>query len=95
MSTNLQYPLAFVSLLVVAMSGVFLLGAFYQKKSPGRLTSWEGRIAHAWEFTPESIGGFSWSQLALASLLSLFMEMLLIRWVAAEVSPLPTSRMLS
>ena len=86
MSTNLQYPLAFVSLLVVAMSGVFLLGAFYQKKSPGRLTSWESRAAHAWEFTPESIGGFSWSQLALASLLSLFMEMLLIRWVAAEVS---------
>ena len=35
---------------------------------------------------PRCIGGFSWSQLALASLLSLFMEMLMIRWVAAEVS---------
>jgi hypothetical protein len=49
-----------------------------------RLARWEHLIDRPWEFTPDSIGGFSWSQLALVSLLSLFMEML-IRWIAAEV----------
>src|SRR6266849_9015281 len=86
MFSTLQQALAFGFLLVVAMSGVFLLAAFYRQGAPTRLTRWEQRIASAWEFTPGSIGGFSWSQLALASLLSLFLEMLMIRWVAAEVS---------
>jgi SAM-dependent methyltransferase len=86
MSTSLQYPLAFAFLFLVAMSGVFLLAAFYRHSSPTRLTSWEIRMARPWEFTSESLGGFSWFRLGLASLLSLFLEMLMIRWVAAEVS---------
>ncbi len=86
MLAGLQYPLAFVFLLVVSMSGVFLLVAFYRQGSPSRVSSWVTRIASPWAFTPQSIGGFSWLHLTLASLLSLFMEMLLIRWVAAEVS---------
>src|SRR5437762_6612218 len=86
MLISVQQTLAFGFLLVAAMSGVFLLAAFYRQRSPTRLTRWENRIARAWEFTPASIGGFSWFQLAAASLLSLFMEMLMIRWVAAEVS---------
>ena len=86
MFSTLQQALAFGFLLVVAMSGVFLLAAFYRQGEPTRLARWEHLIARAWDFTPDSIGGFSWSQLALVSLLSLFMEMLMIRWVAAEVS---------
>ncbi len=86
MFSTLQQALAFGFLLVVAMSGVFLLAAFYRQGEPTRLARWEHLIARHWEFTPEVIGGFSWSQLALVSLLSLFMEMLMIRWVAAEVS---------
>ena len=86
MFSTLQQALAFGFLLVVAMSGVFLLAAFYRQGEPTRLARWEHLVTPAWEFTPDRIGGFSWSQLALASLLSLFMEMLMIRWVAAEVS---------
>ena len=86
MVNSLQQALAVGFLLVVVMSAVFLLAAFYQQRFPSRLKDWERRLARAWEFTPENIGGFSWSQLALASLLSLFLEMLMIRWVAAEVS---------
>ena len=86
MVKSLQQALAVGFLLVVVMSAVFLLSAFYQQRFPSRLKDWERRLARAWEFTPENIGGFSWSQLALASLLSLFLEMLMIRWVAAEVS---------
>jgi spermidine synthase len=86
MPQSFQLSLAFAFLLLVALSGVFLLIAFYQQSSPTQLARWTHRLAAAWEFTPASIGGFSWFQLALVSLLSLFLEMLLIRWIAAEVS---------
>src|SRR5262245_58743319 len=32
-----------------------------------------------WEFVPQDLGGFSWPRLALWSVLSLFMELLMIR----------------
>lgn len=38
-----------------------------------------------WEFTPLTLGGFSWRSLGLWSLLSLFMELLMIRWVSSEI----------
>ena len=38
-----------------------------------------------WEFSPVTLGGFSWPNLALWSLLSLFMELLMIRWVSSEI----------
>ena len=38
------------------------------------------------EIRAEDLGGFSYRQLALGSLLSLFLEMLMIRWVTSEVS---------
>ena len=37
------------------------------------------------EFRPEDLGGFSYRQLILVSLLSLFLEMLTIRWVSSEI----------
>src|SRR6266550_5379821 len=86
MPHNFQLSLAFGSLLLVGTGGVWLLIAFHQQGPPNRLGRWARRFGTAWEFTPVSIGGFSWSHLALASLLSLFLEMLLIRWIAAEVS---------
>lgn len=38
-----------------------------------------------WEFSPATLGGFSWRALALWSLLSLFMELLMIRWISSEI----------
>lgn len=37
------------------------------------------------EVLPEDLGGFSYRQLILVSLLSLFLEMLMIRWVSSEI----------
>ncbi len=37
------------------------------------------------ELQPEDLGGFSYRQLILVSLLSLFLEMLMIRWVSSEI----------
>ncbi len=49
----------------------------------GALTrrGWAGKL----EFTPEDLGGFSYWQLALASVVGLFLELLLIRWVSSEI----------
>ena len=38
-----------------------------------------------WEFSPDTLGGFTWRNLALWSLLSLFMELLMIRWISSEI----------
>ncbi len=38
-----------------------------------------------WELRVEELGGFSYRQLVLISLLSLFVEMLMIRWVSSEI----------
>src|ERR1700758_3377167 len=37
------------------------------------------------ELVPEDLGGFSYRQLILVSLLSLILEMLMIRWVSSEI----------
>jgi len=38
-----------------------------------------------WDFTPQTLGGFSYRLLALASVLGLFLELLLIRWISSEI----------
>jgi len=38
-----------------------------------------------WEFSPLSLGGFSYRQLALVSVIGLFLELLMIRWVSSEI----------
>ena len=42
---------------------------------------WQKRF----EFSPADLGSFSWKSLALWSLLSLFMELLMIRWISSEI----------
>jgi len=85
MDNDLQAPLALGAFLVVVMSGVFLLLVFYEEGSRSRLSHWIRGVARPWEFAPSQVGGFGWFQLALASVLSLFLEMLMIRWVSSEV----------
>src|ERR1700746_3063335 len=52
----------------------------YGKKRAHR-AAWMGNL----EFDPEELGGFRYSSLALISLLSLFVEMLMIRWISSEI----------
>jgi spermidine synthase len=47
----------------------------------GRLPRWR----ETFEFSPATLGGFSWTGLALWSLLSLFLELLMIRWISSEI----------
>jgi spermidine synthase len=50
----------------------------------GRAALGMGWVA-ALEVDPEELGGFSYSRLTLISLLSLFLEMLMIRWISSEI----------
>jgi hypothetical protein len=42
------------------------------------------RVAR-WEFSPQDLGGFSHGKLALVSILGLFLELLMIRWISSDV----------
>ena len=85
MTNSLQLPLAFGFVLVVAASAVFLLISSYEEGSSHPFSVALRQYSRRWEFTPSDIGGFSWVQLSLASVLSLFLEVLMIRWVTSEV----------
>ncbi len=39
-----------------------------------------------WEFSPPEVGGTYWKQLILCSFLSLFFELLMIRWISSEIT---------
>jgi spermidine synthase len=79
------FRLAFI--FVVVLSGIVSLWLFefYRAESGSAgSTSMRRRFAQ-WEFSPEELGGFSLGKLALVSVLGLFLELLMIRWVSSEV----------
>jgi SAM-dependent methyltransferase len=72
---------------VVAILGLFLtqyLFGFYREKATG-LARIGSEWTKKWSFTIPEIGGFSYSRLALVSILGLFLELLMIRWVSSEI----------
>ena len=73
---------------VVVLAGVFANIYVFRiyRAEPDR----EGTVSRPdWnrrcEFTPDSLGGFSYRQLALVSVLALFLELLMIRWISSEI----------
>jgi spermidine synthase len=71
-----------VHLAITLFSGAFLAQLMlWNYRFEGRRPGW---IA-AWDFTPETLGGAGYWRLAIASLLGLFLEVTLIRWVSSEV----------
>jgi spermidine synthase len=72
---------------VVCLSGIVSLWLFDFYGTEIRTASsaaMRRRVAR-WEFSPQELGGFSHGKLALVSVLGLFLEMLMIRWVSSEV----------
>jgi len=62
------------------LANAYVVGLFRTARARTS-TSWAGK----WELSPADLGGFSWPQLAFWSLLSLFLELLMIRWISSEV----------
>src|SRR5438067_9159668 len=65
------------------LANVYVVSLFHSMRSgdSGALARWNEK----WEFSAQALGGFSWWQLALWSLLSLFFELLVIRWISSEI----------
>ncbi len=72
---------------VVGLSSIVSLWLFNfygvknRRTSSAAMRHWVGQ----WEFSPQELGGFSHGKLALVSVLGLFLELLMIRWISSEV----------
>jgi len=73
---------------IVLVAGIYvnLFGLWLYRK-PSEVSRWPylQRWVAPFEFSPESLGGFSYSRLVLISLLGLFLELLMIRWISSEI----------
>jgi SAM-dependent methyltransferase len=84
-STKTYLLVCLLALLAVGGLTVLSLLSLYGKAS-GRFSSWLQRRLAGWEVTLERLGGFRWDQFVIASTLSLFFEMLMIRWISSEIT---------
>src|SRR5436190_4288962 len=72
----------FLAFCCVVMVGIATNAYLFGLIRPGEGVS---RFQRLWEFSAVTFGGFSWKGLALWSFLSLFMELLMIRWISSEI----------
>ncbi len=82
---RLDYQIAFCLTLIISTLACLYSFSFYRQKPPH---AW-ARILHSktaiFEFSLKELGGFSYTGLTLASILGLFLELLMIRWMSSEV----------
>lgn len=85
---SVAWGLAVGALIVVTITvnryGIRPCLASGQAPPEGRLSKWIARL----EFTAQQLGGFSYRQLVLISVVGLFLELLSIRWISSEISVL-------
>jgi hypothetical protein len=73
-----------MTLLIGALACWYSFSFYQDKPARGWLAALRRRAAR-FEFTLDSLGGFSYFQLALVSVVGLFLELLMIRWISSEV----------
>lgn len=66
------------SLFLISALSIFVVYRVFRRPKEASARGWL-------DVAPEDLGGFSYRQLILVSLLSLFLEMLTIRWVSSEI----------
>ena len=82
---RLDMQVAFwLTLLVGTLACLYSL-SFYQEAPRFRWLAAARKWAEKYEFSLDTLGGFSYARLALASVLGLFVELLMIRWISSEV----------
>jgi spermidine synthase len=71
--------------LLLAVSGLLIWEVYWlfrlYDENRVRRAGWQSSL----EIAPEQLGGFRYSTLALVSVLSLFLEMMMIRWISSEI----------
>ena len=79
-----QLLVALCVLVPMVLLNIVLLRFYAVRRSGHAADEWRKLFA-PWDFSPQSLGGSTYGQLALASVLTLFLEVLMIRWVSSEV----------
>lgn len=82
---RLDMQVAFWLILLVGTLACLYSLSFYQNAQRFRWLAAAQKRAEKYEFSLDTLGGFSYARLALASVLGLFMELLMIRWISSEV----------
>jgi spermidine synthase len=83
-STNLSLHEAFFGVVLLGIAANAYLVGLFHPVSPGT-GGISRRWARKWESSPQDFGGFSWWRLAVWSFLSLFFELVMIRWISSEI----------
>jgi spermidine synthase len=82
---RLDLQIAFCFTLLISAIACFFSLSFYRQ---GASRSWVRavqRVTATFEFSLEDLGGFTYRGLLLSSVLVLFLELLMIRWISSEV----------
>lgn len=75
---------AFILVTFLGLLSIQYLFGFYRTRRVGIARLGRNWVAK-WDFEPRDLGGFSYRLLILFSVLGMFFEMLMIRWVSSEI----------
>jgi len=75
---------AFVLFTFLGLLSIQYLFGFYQRQLTGIAKLGRSSVAK-WDFEPHDLGGFSYRLLMLLSMLAMFFEMMMIRWISSEI----------
>lgn len=82
---RIDFQIAFCLILFIGLIACFYTFSFYRERPTSGRRQALKRWTTSFDFSLDSLGGFSYSGLTLASILGLFLELLMIRWISSEV----------
>lgn len=82
---RLDFQIAFCLTLFLSLIACLYTFSFYREKPTSGWRQTLQRWTVAFDFSLDALGGFSYTGLILASILGLFLELLMIRWMSSEV----------
>jgi hypothetical protein len=82
---RLDFQIAFFLTLFIGLIACLYTFSFYREETAGGWRRTLQRWTSAFDFSLDALGGFSYTGLILASILGLFLELLMIRWMSSEV----------
>jgi SAM-dependent methyltransferase len=82
---RVEHLLALLSVVFICTTVSLLLFDLYNLKDERRAAQRTRRWFQPFGFSPRVVGGFSYASLILVSVLTMYLELLLIRWVSSEI----------
>jgi spermidine synthase len=82
---RLDFQIAFGLTLFIGLAACLYTFSFYREQSTSGWRLKLQRWTAAFDFSLDTLGGFRYTGLILASVLGLFLELLMIRWMSSEV----------